>query len=136
MEVICNTDTTVDINGPGMDAAPVHGRPSFPGRLPASFLGGLARLWSSLTLPRPVPHAELVEVICVADAVIDIPGPDMDALWSAGLCWRRVIRFDAFLGGLERLRSRLPWSRSPSMHRRLPAEPEGVTCADAGMLWM
>ena len=47
------------------------------------------------------------------------------------LYWRRVIRLDAFLGGLARLRSRLPWSRSPSTHTRLP-EPEGVTCDDAG----
>ena len=70
-------------------------------------------------------------MICVADVVIDIPGPDTDALWLAGLCWRRVIRFDAFLGGLARLCSRLPWSRSPSTHTKLPAEPEGVTCADA-----
>ena len=71
VEVICNTDTTIDVDGPGMDAAPYHGRPSFPGRLPASFLGRLVRLWSSLTLTRPVPPAELVEVICVADIVTE-----------------------------------------------------------------
>jgi len=54
------------------------------------------------------------------------------ALWSAGIYWRRVIRLDAFLGRLVRLRSRLPWSRSPSTHTRPPVELEEVTCVDAG----
>ena len=56
----------------------------------------------------------------------------LHALWSTGLYCRRVTRFDALLGRLVRLRSRLPWSRSPSTHTRPPVDPEGVTCADVG----
>ena len=134
VEVMCNTDTIIDVDGPGMDAAPYHGRPSYYGRLPTSFLGSLGRLWLRLTLTLPVPPAELVEVHSVEDVVIDIQGLDTDTPWSAGLHWRRAIQLDALSRELVRLRYRLPWPRSASTLTRPTAELEEVVCvADAAI---